>query len=171
MSDAFQQVRIFSFSAYQDKLSSAFSLFLLDQLRKGNLSWNFTRDELIDVLFLVPEQEWKSLAEQSSLSLEELLATQKAFKTEATIENLRDTVSWALEKISWLELKENMISFLPEQLWWKKDQLWTLAVNDSFLQILTLFSHEENHFVLHNAEFWIQFLKELVLLIFITGKA
>lgn len=93
LSDAFQQVRIFSFSAYQDKLSSAFSLFLLDQLRKGNLSWNFTRDELIDVLFLVPEQEWKSLAEQSSLSLEELLATQKAFKTEATIENLRDTVS------------------------------------------------------------------------------
>jgi hypothetical protein len=93
LSDAFQQVRIFSFSAYQDKLSSAFSLFLLDQLRKGNLSWNFTRDELIDVLFLVPEQEWKSLAEQSSLSLEELLATQKAFKTEATIENFRDTVS------------------------------------------------------------------------------
>ena len=170
LSDAFQQVRIFSFSAYQDKLSSAFSLFLLDQLRKGNLSWNFTRDELIDVLFLVPEQEWKSLAEQSSLSLEELLATQKAFKTEATIENFRDTVSWALGKISWLELKENMISFLPEQLWWK-DQLWTLAVNDSFLQILTLLSHEDNHFVLHNAEFWIQFLKELVLLIFITGKA
>lgn len=93
LSDAFQQVRIFSFSAYQDKLSSAFSLFLLDQLRKGNLSWNFTRDELIDVLFLMPEQEWKSLAEQSSFSLEELLATQKAFKTEATIENLRDTVS------------------------------------------------------------------------------
>lgn len=93
LSDAFQQVRIFSFSAYQDKLSSAFSLFLLDQLRKGNLSWNFTRDELIDVLFLMPEQEWKSLAERSSFSLEELLATQKAFKTEATIENLRDTVS------------------------------------------------------------------------------
>ena len=93
MSDAFQQVRIFLFSAYQDKLSSAFSLFLLDQLRKGNLSWNFTRDELIDVLFLMPEQEWKSLVEQSSFSLEELLATQKAFKTEATIENLRDTVS------------------------------------------------------------------------------
>ena len=93
LSDVFQQVRIFSFSAYQDKLSSAFSLFLLDQLRKGNLSWNFTRDELIDVLFLMPEQEWKSLAERSSFSLEELLATQKAFKTEATIENLRDTVS------------------------------------------------------------------------------
>lgn len=93
LSDAFQQVRIFSFSAYQDKLSSAFSLFLLDQLRKGNLSWNFTRDELIDVLFLMPEQEWKSLAEQSSFSLEEFFATQKAFKTETTIENLRDTVS------------------------------------------------------------------------------
>ena len=89
LSDAFQQVRIFSFSAYQDKLSSAFSLFLLDQFRKGNLSWNFTRDELIDVLFLMPEQEWKSLAEQSSFSLEEFFATQKAFKTETTI----DTVS------------------------------------------------------------------------------
>ena len=92
LSDAFQQVRIFSFSAYQDKLSSAFSLFLLDQLKKGNISLNFTRDELIDLLFLMPKEERESLAEQSSFSLEELLVTQKSFKVEVSIEKLWDNL-------------------------------------------------------------------------------
>lgn len=170
LSDTFQYLRLFSLSDYQDKLPSPFSVFLLDQLKKGNISLNFTRDELIDLLFLMPKEERESLAEQSSFSLEELLVTQKSFKVEVSIEKLWDNLLWELERLSWIEVKENMITFLPEQLWWK-DQLWILACGDNFLQILTLLSEDKNHFVLHNSEFWIQFLKDLVLLIFITGKA
>lgn len=92
LSDTFQYLRLFSLSDYQDKLPSPFSVFLLDQLKKGNISLNFTRDELIDLLFLMPKEELESLAEQSSFSLEELLVTQKSFKVEVSIEKLWDNL-------------------------------------------------------------------------------
>lgn len=162
-------LRLFSLKDYQSQLPTPFSAFLLDQIRKGVLSYRFTVDELIDVLLLSSEEQRRGHDSQTSFSSQELISTYKKLKSESEMgEDFLEKLFWELDHLDWIQRKERMIVFLPEVLWWTK-KLLTVACDDSFLRALALVVGD-CHFVLQTSSFGSEFLVWLLFLMFIARK-
>lgn len=113
---------------------------IADQLIKGQLPHEFTEDELVDLLFLLPEKEWDDIQYFSTFdqSLQTLVSSLKAKDPEALLSEVQS----ALASCSRLEKKADRFIFQPSKLLGSNE--WTtISCDESFLQALALITTDE----------------------------
>lgn len=167
--DEQKNLTLFQLSDYSNITPNLFSSFLLDQLRKGHLSGAFSLEELIDLLFLQPQSEWESIADQDArYQREHCSAYQDQLKSkdpDALIQELQEM----LAELPWIAEKgKGAYEFLPPVV--LKHQEITLACNDVFLQVLALFSSTEGQLMLSADDRSSDFLRVFLLLSFCLEK-
>ena len=148
---------------------SSFSLLLLHRLKKKHLNREFSVNELIDLIFLLTEEEWNDFKNQidwKKNDLDDLRAKTISKNWMEIVEDLYDE----LEKIPWIEKRsEKDFSFVPEKLLGNNKKLWCISCADSFLQALALIQISTSQFVFHIDELSPQTIRNFFFFLFLLG--
>lgn len=130
-----QNAQLISLSNYEQKLPSILSLVLADQLLKGNLPTEFAIEELLDMIFLLTEQERNELKGQHSAFSDEQIDLAHARLKNADPEALLSELQELLDSCPRIEKQAGGFRFDASQLLGTQD--WcVLACDDYFLQAL-----------------------------------
>ena len=148
---------------------SSFSLLLLHRLKKKHLNREFSVNELIDLIFLLTEEEWNDFKNQidwKKNDLDDLRAKTISKNWMEIVEGLYDE----LEKIPWIEKRsEKDFSFVPEKLLGNNKKLWCISCADSFLQAFALIQISTSQFVFHIDELSPQTIRNFFFFLFLLG--
>lgn len=134
------EAKLLSLSSFSGQCSSFLSLLIADQLVKGQFLQEFTQDELVDMLFLLPEAERNDIQQtkSSDAQLQSLISSLKTSDPEAFLGELQS----ALESSSRLEKKSDRFIFHPSKLLGTNDRC-TISCDESLLQALALITTDE----------------------------
>ncbi len=148
---------------------SSFSLLLLHWLKKRHLNREFSINELIDLIFLLTEEEWSDFKNQIDWKKNDLEDLRAKTISKNWMEIVEDLYA-ELEKIPWIEKRsEKDFSFVPEKLLGNNKKLWCISCADSFLQALALIQISTSQFVFHIDELSPQTIRNFFFFLFLLG--
>jgi len=157
--------RFESFNLKDYYSGDVFSSLILDQLKKGHLSKEFSIEELIDLFLLLPEEEWEDLSIQL-WNTDEINTYRKNINLKSGEESVEELL-WLLDHIDWITKQNNgKYLFNTKKLLGDK-QLHTISCTDTFLQALSLLSISTSHFVFHVDELPSQTIINFFLFLFL----
>ena len=148
---------------------SSFSLLLLHWLKKGHLNRDFSINELIDLIFLLTEEEWNDFKNQIDWKKDDL----EELRTKTISENWMQIVEELyseLENIPWIEqVSDKNFSFNPQKLLGEGKKLRYISCSDSFLQALALIQISTSQFVFHIDELSPHTIKNFFFFLFLLN--
>ena len=148
---------------------STFSLLLLNWLKKGHLNQDFSINELIDLIFLLTEDEWNDFKNQVDWKKDDLEELRLKTISKNWMEIVEDLYA-ELESIPQIEKRsEKDFSFNPEKLLGEGKKLWCLSCADTFLQALSLIQISTSQFVFHIDELSPQTIKNFFFFLFLVN--
>ena len=112
-----ENLKLFRYSDYQDQFPEALAFVLLYALMRGDFASEFSLEEWIDVLFLLPDEDRSSLATLTGFSAEELRALPQELKC-LDADVLVEKLQTLLQNLPWIQEKGTQyFVFHPEILW------------------------------------------------------
>lgn len=137
---------------------------------KGALDKEFSLEEWIDTLFLLPEQDWAALAASAPFFPAEAISTLpqqlKSLEAEALIEQLQSL----LQTLPWMSPKGTQRFLFQAEKLWGTQKLVSCACNEEFLQMMALLTSEEKEFLIRIEDRSPNALRAFLFLIFLTGQ-
>ena len=148
---------------------SSFSLLLLNWLKKQHLNWNFSINELIDLIFLLTEEEWDDFKNQINWNREDLDTLRLKTISKNWMEIVEDLYA-ELEKIPWIDqVSDKNFSFNIQKLLGDGKKLWCISCADTFLQALALIQISTSQFVFDIDELSPQTIKNFFFFLFLSN--
>ena len=148
---------------------SSFSLLLLHWLKKGHLNREFSINELIDLIFLLTEEEWDDFKNQIDWKKDDLEALRAKTISENWMQIVEELYT-ELENIPWIEqISDKNFSFNPQKLLGEGKKLRYISCSDSFLQALALIQISTSQFVFHIDELSPHTIKNFFFFLFLLN--
>ena len=134
--------------------ASLFWKILWEEIRKGHFWWGmneqFTIDDIIDLLYLLPQEEWDDIENRYGVSHKDLLEERKKYK-ELSSDQLVEYIEKELKKLSFVKEEDDWY-ILDIEAFFGKNNPFVVSCNDDILKALTLYEKLENKIILRADE-------------------